>query len=94
MDKVEFEKVLRAKAEAKKVYDSEVPTLLQQFKPFTAKNGIIRAYYDSNYHYVVKVKDVRKITDTAEAIEEIKSLRVDCAKENNLQYLFEGEEIE
>ena len=68
MNKVEFEKVLRAKAEAKKVYDSEVPTLLQQFKPFIAKNGIIRAYYDSNYHYVVKVKDMEILRVVKSAI--------------------------
>lgn len=32
--------------------DSEFERILK------AKNGIIRAYYDSNYHYVVKVKDM------------------------------------
>ena len=64
----EFERILQAKIEAKKVYDSEVPTLLQQFKPFTAKNGIIRAYYDSNYHYVVKVKDMEILRVVKSAI--------------------------
>ena len=58
MNDSEFERILQAKIEAKKVYDNEIPTLLQQLKPFHAKNGFIRAYYDSNYHYVVKVKDM------------------------------------
>lgn len=67
MSNNEFEKMLQAKAEAKKAYDNEIPALLQQLKPFTAKNGLIRAYYDSNYHYIVKVKDMEilRMTKTA-----------------------------
>lgn len=58
MNREEVEKILQQTSDRKKCYDTQVPTLLQQLKPFHAKNGKIRAYYDYNMHYVVKVNDM------------------------------------